>query len=422
MVSNSDTISPKEQSDAELMELAIEAGKWIDVATYARALNVGDSDSGSRISPLSSTVYNNSKSIGSSGSRTKLSEIDQKRAAVIDTFVELRNWNAVIDTAEKFGQNRSLEDALQIPLGHQELNVQNTNSSLSVQASSMSLKKSTSSSSGKKVNTGVVSEAVRRQKVEGIRKQIITLLVDAAPHEINNVDAMMEQFHGKEEDLVETIRLMNQRQKMEGKRLKQVEFTGVDSVASSVKDCSATHSALDSSALSGPVLGSMLPDDQSASASSVSEDKAKIMDDLNKAIEAGDWRQVEERASALHQWESDDDDENHASSFESAITGSYGRASWGQTSSDLRSAVSGLSSPSAVSSAASSAFESIDSSLFGAEDAMKLEAIEGLMETEDWEGLVALTNKRSASVDSSAQSNNSDLPSDEGNKGYGVTG
>mmetsp|Transcript_4136 Transcript_4136/g.6304 ORF Transcript_4136/g.6304 Transcript_4136/m.6304 type:complete len:951 (+) Transcript_4136:635-3487(+) len=418
VVSNSDTTLPREQSDAELLELAIEAGKWVDVATYARALN-GNNNSG--ISPLSTRSH--SKSIGSSGSRTKLSLIDQKRAAVIDTFVELRNWNAVIDTAEKFGQNQSLEDALHIPAGTTELNVQT--SSLSAQASSMSLRKSTSSNSATKVNTGVVSEAVRRRKVEEVRKQIITLIVDAAPHEINNVDAMMEQFHGREEELLETIKLMDQRQKIERSRWKQVGFTGVDSISSSVKDGSATHSGLDNSALSSSLLGSMLPDDQSVAASSVSDDKAKIMNDLNKAIEAGDWRQVERRASALHKWESDSDDgdEEYASSLVSAISGSYGTVSYGQASSDIRSAVSGLSSPSVVSSAASSAFESIDSSLFGAEDAMKLEAIEGLMESEDWEGLVALTNKRSTSNENSAESDVSYSPSDEDRSGgFGVTG
>ena len=149
------------------------------------------------------------------------------------------------------------------------------------------------------------------------------------------------------------------------------------------------------------------------------------MDDLNKAIEAGNWRQVERQASALHKWESDSDDgnEEYASSLVSAISGSYGTVSYGQASSDIRSAVSGLSSPLAVSSAVSSAFESIDSLLFDTEDAMTLEAIEGLMESEDWEGLVALTNKRSTSNENSVESDVSYSPSDEDRSGgFGVTG
>ena len=50
------------------------------------------------------------------------------------------------------------------------------------------------------------------QKVQEIRSEVESLVRRVVTEEIDNVDEMMLQFKGREEELVETLRTMQERQ------------------------------------------------------------------------------------------------------------------------------------------------------------------------------------------------------------------
>ena len=49
------------------------------------------------------------------------------------------------------------------------------------------------------------------QKVQEIRSEVKSLVRRVVPEKIDNVDEMMLQFKGREEELVETLRTMQER-------------------------------------------------------------------------------------------------------------------------------------------------------------------------------------------------------------------
>ncbi|KAG7343280.1 hypothetical protein IV203_021225 [Nitzschia inconspicua] len=61
------------------------------------------------------------------------------------------------------------------------------------------------------IKGSVATSASQTERIEEIRSQIETLVREVVPDEVENVDEMMTQFNGKEEELLETLRTMKER-------------------------------------------------------------------------------------------------------------------------------------------------------------------------------------------------------------------
>ena len=59
--------------------------------------------------------------------------------------------------------------------------------------------------------TTVSMNWIKSRKKKSIREEVENLVRRVVPEEIDNVDEMMLQFKGREEELVETLRTMQQR-------------------------------------------------------------------------------------------------------------------------------------------------------------------------------------------------------------------
>ncbi|KAG7372442.1 hypothetical protein IV203_018585 [Nitzschia inconspicua] len=61
------------------------------------------------------------------------------------------------------------------------------------------------------IKGSVATSASQTERIKEIRSQIETLVREVVPDEVENVDEMMTQFNGKEEELLETLRTMKER-------------------------------------------------------------------------------------------------------------------------------------------------------------------------------------------------------------------
>jgi hypothetical protein len=163
----------------EDLDTAIEAGDWAAVGATA-ALLAAASDSQSHSSRSRASVSRGGSSVSS---------LDAARAAELDHLVDAGDWEGVVVAAAKF---EAAED------------------STSASASQNSVAGETSAlSTGSTTLSDSPSKAAKRDE---IREEVEKLVRRVVPEEIDNVDEMMLQFKGREEELVETLRTMQERQ------------------------------------------------------------------------------------------------------------------------------------------------------------------------------------------------------------------
>ncbi len=166
--------APQTVTRADL-DSAIESGDWAAVGATA-ALLAAASDSQSYSS--------HSRAMESQSRASDTTSIDAARAAELDHLVESGDWEGVVLAAAKFEAAES----------GSESRASDSRASASASASA-----SVSSSA---------SKSKRRQEM---RQEVEDLVRRVVPEEIQNVDEMMSQFRGREEELIETLRTMEER-------------------------------------------------------------------------------------------------------------------------------------------------------------------------------------------------------------------
>ena len=164
----------------EDLDLAIEAGDWAAVGATA-ALLAAASDSQS--------VSSRSRTSMSRGG-SSISSLDAARAAELDHLVDAGDWEGVVVAAAKF---ESAED-------------QSASKSSASQTS-----RTGGSSAFSAASTTLSDSPSKAAKRDEIREEVENLVRRVVPEEIDNVDEMMLQFKGREEELVETLRTMQER-------------------------------------------------------------------------------------------------------------------------------------------------------------------------------------------------------------------
>lgn len=165
----------------EDLDLAIEAGDWAAVGATA-ALLAAASDSQS--------VSSRSRTSMSRGG-SSISSLDAARAAELDHLVDAGDWEGVVVAAAKF---ESAEDQ-----------------SASKSSASQTSRTGGGSSAFSGASTTLSDSPSKTAKRDEIREEVENLVRRVVPEEIDNVDEMMLQFKGREEELVETLRTMQER-------------------------------------------------------------------------------------------------------------------------------------------------------------------------------------------------------------------
>ena len=177
------------------LDSAIEAGDWAAVGATA-ALLAAASDS-----PETGSHSSRSGRTGTSSSRSAVSSIDAARAAELDHLVDAGDWEGVVLAAAKFeaSEEGSKGSSTSVKSGSA------TNESRSIGGSTGA------ASSGFSPSVSDSESPSKQQKRAEIRAEVEALVRRVVPEEIDNVDEMMLQFKGREEELVETLRTMQER-------------------------------------------------------------------------------------------------------------------------------------------------------------------------------------------------------------------
>jgi hypothetical protein len=265
------------------LDNAIEAGDWAAVGATA-ALLAAASDSQSASSK--SRTSRNSRS-----QTTSVSSADAQRAAELDHLVDAGDWEGVVLAAAKFEA--------------QEGSIRSGTAS-SARSSSVGSEADTRSGTGSgtftpSVSTSVSESASKAQKRDEIRQEVEALVRRVVPEELDNVDEMMQQFKGREEELVETLRTMQERavaQKARTAGHKAAKQEARRSVQRGVVPGAVPPLAASSI---GQDLDLTREGQPSAAGQSDStfESPPRNRTALEQAIEAGDWEAVGEAAALM---------------------------------------------------------------------------------------------------------------------------
>uniref|UniRef100_A0A6U3Z6P5 EF-hand domain-containing protein n=1 Tax=Ditylum brightwellii TaxID=49249 RepID=A0A6U3Z6P5_9STRA len=188
------------------LDSAIEAGDWAAVGATA-ALLASASDTASYKS--SNSQFTRS-TLGSRASN--VSSFDAARAAELDHLVDAGDWEGVVLAAAKFeaSSDRDNETAGSKSVGS---GVYSARSAITDRSRDTTATGSVGASSAYStgLSTSVSESPSKAQKRAEIRTEVEALVRRVVPDEIDNVDEMMHQFHGREEELVETLRTMQER-------------------------------------------------------------------------------------------------------------------------------------------------------------------------------------------------------------------
>jgi len=186
-------------SQLDELDIAIEAGDWGHVGALAAVLAA----EGRRTPPQGvksprSITSGDGASSRSRGASTGQS-MDRARAAEIDKLVEAGDWQGVVLAAARFEADQTMDGE--------------SHSATSASRSSRWSGSGRSSASGTQRSFGTTehsSHGAGRSQAE-IRAEVEALVRRVVPEEADNIDEMLNQFKGREEELVETLRRMQER-------------------------------------------------------------------------------------------------------------------------------------------------------------------------------------------------------------------
>lgn len=174
----------------EDLERAIMVGDWSAVGASATILMSTTGADSSTATSIAS-AQEEGKSRGSGGSAWQMA-VDARKAAELDKLIEAGNWEGVISAAAKYESEADESSVLSASDdGHDATTLTTADYPKSV------------------------AETIQTNTTSGTenpaRSQIAALLQRVVPQELENLDDMLEQFQGREDDLIETLMAMEQR-------------------------------------------------------------------------------------------------------------------------------------------------------------------------------------------------------------------
>lgn len=173
----------------------IEAGDWAAVGATA-ALLAAQSESHSQSS--------NSRSRRSHSSGYETDSLEAQRAAELDHLVDAGDWEGVVLAAARF-------EAAEMTVSSRGSRTASSVDSTGSQTHTDDDGGATGSSPSQSESATGSDDPSRARQRREIRAEVEALVRRVVPEEIDNVDEMMNQFKGREEELVETLRTMQER-------------------------------------------------------------------------------------------------------------------------------------------------------------------------------------------------------------------
>jgi hypothetical protein len=198
----------------EELECAIMAGDWAMVGAAAAALaNIQDTQSKSEVSKSTMTARSGMSSSYSQNWRNK---IDSEKVDQLNKLIEQGDWDGVILAAATFEADAN-GASNSFPLGNPivpssdgsygELMVHEDDSDEEGSGRDYQYSEANQSSLRSSRN----SNPCPKRSPEEVRAEIAALVEEVIPEELDHVDDMIEQFAGRENELLETLTTMQER-------------------------------------------------------------------------------------------------------------------------------------------------------------------------------------------------------------------
>jgi hypothetical protein len=194
-------------ANMDQLEAAITAGNWAAVGASAAMLAASQYDTDSRTDSRSNSKSSMSYSaVGSSIQSLSQRELDGEKTRELDNLIQTGDWEGIIQAAARFEAEINQDD--------QSATIFEDNDS---QTDSRSGSRSGSLNSGSVFSSSIQpSSAVSETQdpppnQEEYRKEVHDLVSRVVPEELEHVDDMIAQFKGRENELLETLRTMQER-------------------------------------------------------------------------------------------------------------------------------------------------------------------------------------------------------------------
>eukprot|EP00980_Cylindrotheca_fusiformis_P029375 scaffold23457_cov113-Cylindrotheca_fusiformis.AAC.1 len=176
------------------LEAAMKSGDWSTVGASAALLAASQQDKGTPKTNAKSLLRGNMDA-------PSTNNMDEATATELEQMINNSDWEGVIQTAAR------LEAAKPITVSMDEDDDDDEDD-----GSSNSSAASKSGGGGGGSDFYVGQEQISPQEVdEEVRKEVVDLVAKVVPEELDNVDEMMGQFKGREHELLETLRTMQER-------------------------------------------------------------------------------------------------------------------------------------------------------------------------------------------------------------------
>jgi hypothetical protein len=155
---------------------------------------------------MAASISPEEKETRSSSRRPSLNSLPSE----LDSLIEEGNWQAVMAVAARYDTDIGGTISTGEEGSRSARSRSSTNCSDTVDGSYYSGTEH-SSTYNSTVRGSVTTSASQKERIEEIRAQVERLVREVVPDEFENVDEMMAQFKGKEEELLETLRTMKER-------------------------------------------------------------------------------------------------------------------------------------------------------------------------------------------------------------------
>lgn len=315
------------------LDAAIQAGDWAAVGATAALLANAASDTNS----VSTRSYNSKRSTTSSSLRSNsnsaMSSVDAARAAELDHLVDTGDWEGVVLAASKFEAASDKGSSQNSAMSISSEDIQSFTNSFSSVKSGDGRPANFDTSESRSISSST-TWSQNEKRIE-IRKEVESLVRRVVPDEIDNVDEMMRQFQNREEELLETLRTMQERSiaqkartagqksaKRDAKNKRLGVFGPAGKAVPSMTSTISTKPSIQGetgvrglSAILAGITGGGKPKKQvelSIDSRSLSSQDANSLSSggkkqsaLDKAIDSGDWEAVGEAAAMMSDTDSD---------------------------------------------------------------------------------------------------------------------
>ena len=185
------------------LEAAMKFGDWSAVGASAALLAASQDNKAS-----------NQLSMPSSSWDEETSGVDKETATKLEEMITVGDWEGVIHAAAKI-EASSMQQIQQLQQQGSFSPSSSSNSNASQQLSPDNASSSGGSMpysvEGSNASSGSAYVDEGGEQPNQIRKQVVELIERVVPEELPNVDEMLAQFKGREHELLETLRTMQER-------------------------------------------------------------------------------------------------------------------------------------------------------------------------------------------------------------------